>query len=329
MASRISRRTLNRLALGLPALALTSTNAFAQQEWPQRPIRLIVPYPPGGTSDNVGRIVADRLGALLGQSVVVDNKPGGTTQIGTELTARAAPDGYTVLMGALRAFTVLPAMRKKLPYDPEKDFEALGGIAEYLSIVAVRKSLGVSTMAGLIELARAQPGKLNLGSAGLASDGHIACEILKRDTGTKIVHVPFKGSADAANALVAGEIDIIIDGAAVPLVKTDRAVALAAFSNQRHPELPQVPSMPVTGLQLNRPDTPNWGLFTPRGTPTAINARLTAALETMLKEPATRQRLQRTSTQPDWRTPQQLRDVIRSDTRFYAQFLPSIGLKAE
>lgn len=325
----LTRRAAAYLLLGLPAVALGAGGAHGEQDWPARPIRLIVPYPPGGTSDNLGRLVGERLAALLGQPVVVDNKPGGTTQIGTELAARAAADGYTILMGAITAFTVLPSLRLRLPYDPEKDLEPLGGIAEYLSVVAVRKDLGVDSMQALLAKARAQPGQLTLGSAGQASFGHIALEILKRDTGVDILHVPFKGSADAVTALMAGQVDMAIDGAVVPAAKAGRIAPLAAFGNMRHPELPQVPSLPETGLTLQRPEGPGWGLFTPRGTPAAINARISAALEAMLKEPATQQRLQRISTLPDWRTPGQLREAIRQDARFYARLLPSIGLKPE
>lgn len=297
--------------------------------WPDKPIRLIVPYPPGGTSDNLGRLVAERLGAKLPATVIVDNKPGGTTQIGTELAARSAPDGYTVLLGAVTAFTVLPHLRSKLPYDPKRDFEPLGGIAEYLSIVAVRKDLGVKTLPELVALAKARPGKLSYGSAGLASFGHIAGEILKREAGIDMLHVPFKGSADAATALAGGQVDLLIDGAAVPLAKAGRVVPLAAFSATRHPELPAVPSLTETGIQVKRPEGPGWGLFTPKGTPAAINERLTKALQALLEEPDTQARLQRISAAPDWRTPAQLTLAIQTDSAFYAELLPAIGIRPE
>lgn len=321
--------------LRVPALlvllgACLAVSAAAQQgTWPDRPVRLIVPYPPGGTSDNLGRLVAERLGAKLGATVIVDNKPGGTTQIGTELAARAAPDGYTVLLGAVTAFTVLPHLRSKLPYDPKRSFEPLGGIAEYLSVVAVRKDLGVASLPELIALAKARPGKLSYGSAGLASFGHIAGEILRREAGIDMLHVPFKGSADAASALAAGQIDLLIDGAAVPLAKTGRVVPLAAFSAARHPELPAVPSLSETGIELKRPKGPGWGLFTPKGTPAAINTRLSRALQDLLAEPDTQARLQRISTVPDWRTPAQLESAIQADWQFYGELLPAIGMRAE
>lgn len=304
-------------------------HAAAQTAWPDRPIRLVVPYPSGGTSDSLGRLVAERLGSHLGTPVIVDNKPGGTTQIGTELVARAAPDGNTVLLGAITAFTVLPHLRHKLPYDPQNGFEPLGGIAEYLAVLSVRKGLGVGTLADLVKLAKAQPGKLTYGSAGLASFGHIAGELVKRETGISMLHIPFKGSADAVNALAGGQIDVLIDGAAVNLAKAGRVTAIAAFGNQRHPELPNLPSLPETGIRIRTQGAPSWGLFTPKGTPAAINRRLSQALEKMLAEPETQARLQRMSTLPDWRSPANLRSTMEADDKYYAELLPAIGIRPE
>lgn len=321
-----AHRLLTSLVLALVGVGATAS-ALAQADWPIRPIRLIVPYPPGGTSDNLGRLVAERLGHKLHASVVVDNRPGGTTQIGTEQAFRAPPDGYTVLLGAVTAFTVLPNLRRNLPYDARDGFEPLGGVAEYLSVVTVRKDLGVQTLAELIKLAKTQPGKLTYGSAGLASFGHIAGEIVQRETGIKMLHVPYKGSADAANALAAGQVDVLIDGAIVPLAKAGRVVPLAAFGAVRHPELPQVPSLAEAQLNVKRPTGPGWGLFTPKGTPVAINQKLSKALEDLLAEPETQARLQRISTVADWRTPADLRKAIEGDRRFYAELLPAVGIQ--
>lgn len=314
-------------ALFAAAVLPLPQHVAAQSAWPDHPIRLVVPYPPGGTSDNLGRLVAERLGANLGVTVVVDNKPGGTTQVGTEIVARAAPDGYTLLLGAVTAFTVLPNLRAKLPYNPKNSFDALGGIAEYLAVVTVRKDLGVNSLPEFVKLAKANPGKFTYGSAGLASFGHIAGEIIKRETGVSLLHVPFKGSADAANALAGGQIDMLIDGATVPLVKAGRATPLAAFSNKRHPELPNVPSLPETGVKVTTQVAPGWGLFVPKGTPAAINSRLSQALEKMLNESETQAKLQRMSTLPDWRSPTELLKAIESDYKYYSELLPAIGIR--
>lgn len=320
------RRAVASLAA---ATAFPWTTLQAQTSWPDRPLKLIVPFPPGGTSDNVGRIVADGLAVQLGVAVVVDNKPGGTTQLGTEFVARAAPDGFTLLAGPATAFTVLPHLRKKLPYDPKGGFEYLGGIAEYLSILAVRKDLGVSTLPELLQRARAQPGKLTLGSAGLASFGHVAGESLQRSTGISLLHVPYKGSADAVNALAGGQVDIVIDGAAVNLAKAGRVLPIVAFGSQRHPELPQVPSLAETGIPVRMAHTAGWGLFVPKGTPAAITQRLSKALQQVLEQPETQNRLQRTSTLVAWRSPEELRRTLDADYQFYAELLPQIGLRPE
>lgn len=314
----------------LSVLTVTAcTQAVAQGTWPDHPIRLIVPYPPGGTSDNVGRLVAERVGANLGATFIVENRPGGTTQVGTEIVARAPPDGYTVLLGAVTAFTVLPNLRSKLPYDPKNSFDALGGIAEYLAIVSVRKDLGVTTLSQFVKLAQAHPGKYTFGSAGLASFGHIAGETIMRETGISLLHVPFKGSADAANALAGGQIDMLIDGATVRLAMAGRVVPLAAFGAKRHPELPDVPSLPETGVKVTTQVSPGWGLFTPKGTPAAINARISQALEKMLGEPETQLKLQKISTLADWRSPAELRKAIDADFKHYGELLPAIGIRPE
>lgn len=319
------RRILATLALALPGTRLV----YAQEPWPARPIKLVVPYPPGGNSDSLGRIVAERLAAQLNATIVVDNKPGGTTQLGTELVARAAPDGYTLLLGAGTAFTVLPHLRKKLPYDPRRGFEPLGAIADYVAVGAARQGLGVATLADLVRVAKASPGKLTFGSAGLSSFGHIAGEILKRDTGIDLLHVPFKGSADAAAALAGGQIDLLIDGTTVPLIKGGRAVPLFAFADKRHPELPAVPSLPETGLKVQRPTGASWGLFAPAGTPRVVTERLVKGLERALAEPDTQARMQRISAMPAWAAPADLVRSIEADFRFYGELLPAIGLKAE
>lgn len=323
---RSRRRVAAALMFAVPFAHL----AFAQAPaWPSRPIKLVVPFPAGGNSDSVGRIVAERLAADLNVPVIVDNKPGGTTQLGTELVARAAPDGQTLLMGASTAFTVLPHLRTKLPYDAKRGFEPLGAIAEYVAVGAVRKDLGVGTLAELIKRAKANPGKLTYGSAGLGSMGHIAGEILKRDAGVDLLHVPFKGSADAAAALAGGQIDMLIDGTTVPLAKGGRVQPLFTFADKRHPELPAVPALGETGFTVRRPTGPSWGLFAPRGTPPAITARLTQSLEKALAEPQTRERLQRISAMPDWRPPADLMQALEGDRQYFAELLPAIGLRPE
>jgi tripartite-type tricarboxylate transporter receptor subunit TctC len=322
-AAGLARRRGIAGSAALTAAALLPSLACANNAWPERPIKLVVPFPPGGSSDAVGRIIADALREALGATVVVENRPGGTTQIGTEIVSRAEPDGYTLLLGAATAFTVLPNLRK-LPYDPENGFEILGGIADYIAIVTVRQGAGISTMAGLIEAAKREPGKLSYGSAGLASAGHIAGETIKRAAGIDLLHVPFRGSGELTPALLGDQIDVIIDGVGLPLVKAGRAVGLAAYSPTRHPELPDMPSIIETGVEIELP-TGGWGVMAPRGTPPEIVAQLTAALDQIVHAPATREQLLRVGVVAAWTPPQGYRDGLTKARAFYSQLLPAIG----
>jgi tripartite-type tricarboxylate transporter receptor subunit TctC len=318
------RRRLLAAAAAAPIAALAPTPSGAQARWPDRPIRFVVPFPPGGNSDALARTLAERLRDALGATVVVDNRPGGTTQVGTEAVARAEPDGHTMLLAAATSFTVLPNLRK-LPYSLA-DFEIAGGIADYVAIVAARKGLGVKTLAEFVELARKNPGKLTWGSAGNASAGHIYGEQLKKHAGIDLLHVPFKGSADAGTALAGEQIDLIIDGVALGLARGGRAVPLATFFGQRHPELPDVPAITETGVKVELP-AGGWGIAFPKGTPAPILAQVSAALEKVLAEPETKDRLIRASVVAMWTPPADYRRALVAARGYYADLLQSIGMK--
>ncbi|RPH45221.1 MAG: tripartite tricarboxylate transporter substrate binding protein [Burkholderiales bacterium] len=319
-----TRRRLLVAAAAAPVVALAPA-AHAQGRWPDKPIRFVVPFPPGGNSDILARTLADRLREHLKATVVVDNRPGGTTQIGTEAVARSEPDGYTMLLAAATSFTVLPNLRK-LPYDLATDFDVAGGIADYMAIVTARKGLGVKTIGELVELAKKQPGKLTWGSAGNASAGHIYGEQLKKHAGIDMLHVPFKGSADASTALVGEQIDLIIDGVGLGLARSGRAVALATFFAQRHPELPDVPAITETGVKVELP-AGGWGVTFPKGTPAPILAQVSAALEKTLAEPETREKLMRASVVALWTPPADYRRALDGARVYYGDLLRSIGMK--
>jgi tripartite-type tricarboxylate transporter receptor subunit TctC len=239
--------------------------------------------------------------------------------------ARAEADGYTMLLAAATSFTVLPNLRK-LPYELNANFEIAGGIADYIAIVTARKGLGVKSMAELVDLAKRQPGKLTWGSAGNASAGHIYGEQLKKHAGIDMLHVPFKGSVDAANALVGEQIDLIIDGVGLGLARQGRAVALATFFGQRHPDLPDVPAITETGLKVELP-AGGWGIAFPKGTPEPILAQVAAALEKSLAEPETRDKLIRASVVAMWTPPADYRRALQTARGYYADLLQSIGMK--
>ena len=336
---RVGRRTLLGAALAVggscltasvlgPVAALAPGRAHAQaptrSTWPAKPIRFVVPFPPGGSSDSLGRVLAEGLREVLGQTVVIENKPGGTTQVGTEIVSHADPDGYTLLQGSATAFSVLPNLRK-IPYDPDKDFEVAGGVADYVAIVTVRKDLGVKTLRELIAMAKKDPGKLTYGSAGLASVGHISGEILKRAAGIDMLHVPFKGSGQLVTSLVGGEIDVILDGVGLGLAKSGRAVPLAAFSEKRHPELPEVPALAEAGVEIELP-AGGWGVMAPRGTPEPVMRTLSAALEKVVTSQAAIDAMLRFGVVARWTPPKVYRQGLVDARKFYATLLPAIGL---
>jgi len=315
---------LKLLAPAAALFVLAAAPAIAQDNWPSRPIRMIVPFPPGGSSDILGRIVADRYSRALNASVVVENKPGGTTQIGTDAVAAAPADGYTVLLGAASSFTVLPNLRK-LGYSLDS-FESIGGVADYVAVMAVRKTLAVKDMKEFIAYAKQNPKKLSFGSAGEASAGHVFGGTLARDTGIQVLHVPFRGSVDAVNALVAGDTDFVIDGAATPMIKAGRITPLATFYRVRHPQLPEVPTLKEAGIEIATNKGAGWGVLAPRGTPKAVTARLSETLRKIMADKAVQEELIRANSIAAWQTPEEFRAGLLADQKMYSELLPAIGV---
>lgn len=304
---------------------LWATRAQAQDNWPSSAIRMVVPFPPGGSSDILGRLMADKVGALLKANIFVENKPGGTTQIGTEMVANAQPDGNTLLLAASTAFTILPNQRK-LNFSIDS-FEVAGGVAAYIAVMAVRKTLPIKTVKEFVEYAKQHPGKLSFGSAGEASAGHIYGLSLARDTGIQVLHVPFRGSAAAVNALVAGDIDFIIDGAVTPMVQAGRVQPLAVMYRTRHPNLPDVPTMKEAGFDITSTSASGWGVAAPRGTPAPIMSKLSDATQQVLEQPDVKEALARANSVPDWQTPDEYRRNLAADRKMYAELLPAIGVR--
>lgn len=322
---RVSRRRFLAPAAALAPALLLGQRAWAQPAWPSQPIKLVVPFPPGGSSDGLGRLLADKMGPLIGGNFFVENKPGGTTQIGTELVSIAPADGYTLLLGAATSFTVLPNQRK-LPFSLD-DFEVIGGIADYLAVMAVRKTLPINDMKELVAYARQHPGKLSFGSAGEGSAGHVYGMTLARDNDFKVLHVPYRGSAAAVNALLGDEIDFIIDGAVNAMVKSDRARGLAVLYRKRHPDLPQLPTLQETGFKVTSPTSSGWALLAPKGTPAPVVDRLSKALQQVLQQADVQQALARSNSIAAWQTGDDFRRSVQADRRMYAELLPSIGIE--
>ncbi len=327
-----SRRRALRTAAGVAGIAAgtatlgTLAPLAHAQAWPARPVRLVVPFPPGGNADQIGRWVADRLQAALGQSVVVENRAGAGGTIGATAVAQAAADGHTLLLGATALVAITHHLRR-IPYDPQTDLVPVCSVSGAYSLVAARKDLPAGDMAELIALARREPGRLSFGSAGPATSTHLSGEIVHAAAGVRIVHVPYKGSAEALADLIGGRIDLIYDPVALPQVKAGTLKALAVTGEVRHPELPAVRTLREQGIATPRG---TWfGVFAPRGTPVEVVERVAGALRQALAEPSAREALQRFSQFPEFRDPAAFVRTVREDDAFYRELIARLGIRLE
>lgn len=322
----------HRIKIGLKsallalALACAGPGSALAQAWPAKPIRLIVPYPPGGSSDVVGRMIADRISGPLGQQVVVENRAGAGAAIGSQAAARSPADGYTLLLAPTAVMAITHHLRK-VPYDPEQDFVPIASVSSSYVIVAARKDLPASNMAELVALARKDPGKLTFGSAGTATATHLSGEIVHNKAGTKVLHIPYKGSSESLNDLVGGRIDLIYDSVALVQVKAGNLKALGVTSATRHPELPAVPTLKEQGLEA--PGGSWFGLFAPRGTAPEIVNRVAAEVEKAMASPGVREQLVKFSLYPDFRDPSAFAAAIRTDSAFFKDLIQRLGIKVE
>jgi len=315
-----------KAALVALAVACAGPGAALAQTWPTKPIKLIVPYPPGGNSDLIGRMIADKISGPLGQQVVVENRAGAGATIGAQAAARSPADGYTLLLAPTAVMAITHHLRK-VPYDPELDFAPIASVSSSYGIVAARKDLPASNMADLIALARKEPGKLTFGSAGTATATHLSGEIVHNKAGIRVLHVPYKGSAESLNDLVGGRIDLIYDPVALVQIKAGNLKALGVTSTVRHPELPGVPTLKEQGLEV--PGGSWFGLFAPRGTPPEIVNRIAAEVDRAMAAPGVREQLVKFSQFPEFRGPAAFAAEIRADSAFYKDLIQRLGIKVE
>ena len=288
---------MNKRPLLLMALIMAGTACSSwSQTWPTKPIRLVVPFPPGGLVDNMARLIAPRLALELGQAIVVDNKPGAGGNVGAAEAARATPDGYTLLM-ASPPLTISPALYKTLPYKPEQiaPVALLGRVPNVLIV----KSGGISSVSQLMEKARSQPGRMNYASNGNGTSLHLSAELLKSSTGSFITHIPYRGAAAAMTAILAGEVDMMFDNlpSAMGQIQAGSVRALAVTTTQRSKALPDVPTLIEAGVPDF--DVSAWfGLAAPTGLPPAVLARLEQALDKVNKLPEVTSAMQRQGAEP-------------------------------
>ncbi|QRI88746.1 tripartite tricarboxylate transporter substrate binding protein [Delftia lacustris] len=293
-------RFLSCLMAGAAALALPLAHAQAQS-YPDRPIKLVVPFAPGGATDILGRLLATSLGERLGQPVVVENRPGAGTVVAGALVAKAPPDGYTLLLGASTTLTLNPVIRNPLPYDPLRSFTPLGLVADMGLVLVAHNETPARTLPELVALAKADPDKLSYGSFGTGSSVHFGGEMLKTATGMRMVHVPFNGSSPSLTALMGGQVQVAVDTvvATTPLIKAGKIRPIAALGPQRLPLLPQVPTVAESGYPGFAMDT--WFAFlAPAGLPAPIQRKLEKALADTMAEPAMKKKLVDIGLSPAW-----------------------------
>ena len=312
------RRTLIALASATAAV-LGGGSAWAQS-FPNKPIRLVVPFAAGGTTDIVARTVADPMAKVLGQPVIVDNKAGGGGVIGASEVARAAPDGYTLSVATVSTTAANPAINKKIPYDPVTDFVPVINIAATPNIIAVNPNFPAKDYKGFIDELKKHPGKYSYSSSGTGGIGHLLMELYKSLTGTFVTHIPYRGAGPALNDTVAGQVPIIFDNlpSALPFIKAGKLIPIVVSAPQRLAALPNVPTFKEVGLEpVNR--MAYYGILAPKGTPKDVVDKLNAATKKALEEPAVKKRIEDTDSIIVANTPEQFAQQIKDEFAVYKQ----------
>ena len=311
----------------------SAQSATAQSAYPNKPIRLVVPYPPGGPLDTAARALAERVKEPLGV-IVVENRPGAGGNLGVDHVAKSAPDGYSLVIGAVATHAVNPWLFSKLPYDPVKDFAPITLIAHVPNVLVMTPEradqLGVRSARELIDYARKNPARLNYASGGNGSAGHMAGELMKSQAKISAVHIPYAGAAPAQLGLLAGQTDFMFDNlaSATAQIKAGKLRALAATTVQRASAMPDVPTMAEAGLPGF--DVSTWfGVFAPAGTPREVVARLNAAFTTALRSPEMRERLARMGAEPAPGTPEQFSELVRSELAKYQSLVKFSGARVD
>ncbi len=320
-------KTVFKLAIALTAGLFFQQLTFAQ-EYPAKPIRLIIPFAAGGGSDVSGRTIADKLASDLGQPVFIDNRSGAGGALGASVVAHSPPDGYT-LMFTNNAQAILPNLQKT-DWDALKDFKAVAGAVTFTTVILVNANSPIKTLPELIAAAKARPGKLTYGSSGIGGPLHLAMEMFRTAAGIDLIHVPYKGNAPMTTALLSNEIDMSIDtfGVSLPQIKAGKFRALAVTSPKRSTLLPNVPT--VSEVAVPGFEYEGWSaFFAPANTPPAVIARLSGAIDKALAMPSVRQRLLELGYEPKAASPEQLTAVVAKDLQRYRKIIQDNNIKAE
>jgi len=322
---------LTRLAHAalIAAAAFAAPGAHAQQHWPDKPIRFVVPYPPGGGTDVIARIVQERFQATLGQPIIIENRGGAAGSLGTDVVAKAPSDGYTVLF-TLSSHTINPSIYPKLPFNTVKDFEPVGTVASLPQILVANLQLPVNNVAELIALAKAKPDSLSFASVGNGSPGHLAGELFKLRTGVKIAHIPYRGGGPAVTDVMGGQVPLLWVSipAAAQFVKTGKLKALAVSTTKRSAAFPDVPTMQEAGVADFEVDS--WyAMFVPAKTPKAIVEKLNAALNTIVREPDIRDKLLAQGSEGVGGTPDALGRTVDHELVKWAKLAKDANIRAD
>ena len=321
--ARVAAACLLTGALALPTVALGQT-------YPSKPIRLVVPFPPGGSLDVVARAIGAKLSEAWGQQVVIDNRPGAGGNIGADLVAKSAPDGYTILEGALSTHAVNVTLYGKLPYDPIKDFAPISLVAITPNVLVVNPTAQFNTVPELIAYAKANPGKLSFGSGSNGSAGHLAGELFKTDAHIDMVHIPYKGGAPALQALLAGDTQLMFDNLANSMqqVKAGKLKAIAVTTAKRSALVPELPTLAETGVPGFDIFT-WWGFMAPAGTPKEIIAKWNSEVTRILNTPEMKAFFAQQGAEPAPTTPDQFETLIKSEITKYAKIIKESGAKVD
>jgi tripartite-type tricarboxylate transporter receptor subunit TctC len=329
------KRLFSALAAGTFALGITMPGIVTAESFPARPVRIIVPYPPGGTTDMVARLIGEQLALQWKQAVLVDNRPGAGGIVGTGAAAKATADGYTLLMGSVGEFGINPTLYKRLPYDAVADFAPVAMVARVPNVVVLSPAFAerarVQTLAEFIAYLKANPKRVNMASAGNGTSTHLAGELFQRMTGTEMSHVAYKGSSPAISDLMGGSVDVMFDNlpASLPFIRSGKLKPLAVTTPARSSALPNVPTVAAAGPVQGFDASPWFGLLAPRGVPGAVAQNISQDLTRVLSDPAVQARMRDLGAEPAPSTPEAFAEVLKKDRHKWGEIVRLSGASVD
>jgi tripartite-type tricarboxylate transporter receptor subunit TctC len=330
MTSSLRWRRFARGASLAIVLALGCGMAAQAQTYPDRPVRLIAPFPAGGLADVLARAVGDEISKTLGQPVIVENRAGAGGNIGADAVAKAAPDGYTLLMTSAGILTANQFLYAKMPFDPAKDIIPVSNVADMPMMVVVSPKVEAKTLAEFVALAKANPNKMNFGSPGVGTTGHLGLALFMHAAGIKLTHVPYKGAAPAITDLLAGQIDGVVDNppTVLPHIEAGKLRPLAVAARQRMPQLPNLPTAAEAGV-ANFEASSWFGVAAPAGTPPAVVARLQKEIAAAVRQPTLVERFKKSGARLIGNTPEEFAQQIKNDRAMWGEVIKAAGIKPE